>query len=130
MKHLKTTFIAVMVLGLAVSLSFGADLEEKRSGPSISFQSLGWDGTKSFYQGVGIATVSEGGIDIVEYFLNGEPDYPGTGIAMAGASGLSPLTFRFSIPEGALKSGDNTLCFDAMSSKGVWGPATCISTTK
>jgi hypothetical protein len=130
MEHLKTIFLAMIVLGLAVSLSFGEDgTEEKKSGPSISFQSQGWDGTKSFYQGVGTATVSEGGIDIVEYFLNDEPDYPGTGTAISGASGLSPLQFRFSIPAGAMKSGDNTLCFDAMS-RGVWGAATCISTTK
>ncbi len=130
MKHLKTVFLTVMVMGFAVSLSFGADdAEEKTTGPSVSVQSAGWDGTKSFYKGTGTATVSEGGIDLVEYFINRQA-YPGTGTAISGSSGLSPLVFTFSIPETLLKSGDNTICFDAMSSARVWGSPTCVTATK
>jgi hypothetical protein len=128
MKHLKTLFLTMTVVGLAVSLSFGA--EKGKTEPSISFQSLGWDGTKSFYQVAGTATVGDCGIEKVEYFINNKPDYPGTGTTITGASGLSPLAFAFSIPETVLNLGDNTICIDAMSSARVWGPPTCITATK
>ncbi len=131
MKHLKTFLLITMALGLIASLSFGqGHLETKEKGPSISFQSLGWDGTKSFFQGAGTAAVGDGGIDKVEYFINDKPDYPGTGTPIPGASGLSPLAFTFSIPESALNPGDNTICIDAMSSRHIWGPPTCITATK
>ncbi|HSB30077.1 MAG TPA: hypothetical protein VLD55_00585 [Candidatus Sulfobium mesophilum] len=131
MKNLITLFLAMTVVGLAVSVSLGADNAEKgKTGPSISFQSLGWDGTKSFYQVAGTATAGGGDIEKVEYFINDKPDYPGTGTTIPGTSGLSPLVFTFSIPETVLNSGDNTICIDAMSSARVWGPPTCITATK
>ncbi len=106
-----------------------AGQESHRAGPTISFHSTGWDGTKSFYQVGGTATFSGGDIDKVEYFIN-DGDTPGTGVPVAGSSGLSPLMFTFSIPENALKSGDNTICVHALSSTSVWGSPTCLTATK
>ncbi len=129
MKLFKTALLLTMVpvlAGLAVSLSFaGSDL----GGPIVSIHSTGWDGTKSFYQVGGTATFNGGGIDKVEYFIN-DGDTPGTGVPVAGGSGLSPLTFTFSIPENALKTGDNHICIQALSSTSVWGTRTCLTATK
>lgn len=107
----------------------GETQEINNVGPTISFRSTGWDGTKSFYQVAGTATFSGGGIEKVEYFIN-DGDTPGTGVMISGGSGLSPLMFTFSIPENALKSGDNTICVHALSSTSVWGSPTCLTATK
>lgn len=106
-----------------------AGRESEKGGPTISFTSTGWDGTKSFYQVAGTATFSGGGIDAVEYFID-DGDIPGTGVPITGGSGLSPMTFTFSIRENALKSGDNTICVHALSSTSVWGSPTCFTATK
>jgi len=135
MKHFKIALLLMMVLGLAgftVSLSFAeGDLghNSNKAGPTISFHSTGWDATKSFYQVAGTATFSGGGIDRVEYFIN-DGDTPGTGLSIAGGSGLSPLMFTFSVPENAMKSGDNTICVHALSSTSLWGTPTCLTATK
>ena len=106
-----------------------AGRESERGGPTISFTSTGWDGTKSFYQVAGTATFSGGGIDAMEYFVD-DGDTPGTGVPITGGSGLSPMTFTFSVRENALKSGDNTICVHALSSTSVWGSPTCFTATK
>ena len=129
MKHFKTALLLTIVLGLAgltVSLSFA---ESGTGGPTIIIQSADWEGTKSFYQVAGTATFSGGGIDKVEYFVN-DGDTPGTGVMVSGSSGLSPLMFTFSIPGNALKSGDNHVCIQALSSTSVWGTRTCLTATK
>ncbi len=129
MKYFKAALLLMVALGLAgltVSLSFAG---EDIAGPRISINSAGWDGTKSSYQVAGTATFSDGGIDKVEYFIN-DGDIPGTGMAVTGSSGQSPLTFTFSIPENALKSGDNHICMHALSSTSVWGSRTCFTVTK
>ncbi len=128
MKHFKTALLLMMVLGLAgltTSLSFAL---EDIAGPTIIIHSTGWDATKSFFQVTGTATFSDGRIDKVEYFLN-DGDIPGAGVPVAG-SGRSPLTFTFSIPEYALKSGDNHICVHALSSTSVWGIRTCLTISK